>query len=125
MPRALWLLPLWLTVVTIIVIFFGAFILLVNARIKRQAKKQFKAAQTSGPTTYTFSDDGLHTQSQLNNSNTSWQSFEKAEETSEFMFLKFPNNFSLFMPRQRFADGQWDILRSLIRSKLGAAAKLL
>ena len=57
-PRALWLLPLWLTVVTIIVIFFGAFILLVNARIKRQAKKQFKAAQTSGPTTYTFSDDG-------------------------------------------------------------------
>ena len=94
------------------------------ANIRKQATRQFKGAEATGETTYTFSDTGFDTKSSLNNSHTAWGSVEKAEESDQFIFLHFPNNFALFVPRRRLTDEQWATLRTLIRNKLGAAAKL-
>ena len=55
---------------------------------------------------------------------TAWGAVEKAEESTQFVFFSFPNRFALAIPKHCVGADQLTQLRSLIRSKLGAQARL-
>gem|GEM_PF-2866987 len=107
-----------------ILAFTALWLLFVEINVRRLAGKQFKAAQANGQVTYTFSDDGWHTASKNYTGDTAWGALEKAEETKQFLFLSFPNRFALALPKRCVSVDQLPQLRSLIRTKLGARARL-
>ena len=101
-----------------------ALVIFIELLVRRLAAKRFAAVEANGETNFTFSDGGWHAQNKFVSGDMKWEIVEKAEESDKFLFLGYRSSLVLLIPKRCLSDEQLAHMRSLIRAKLGAQARL-
>ena len=78
-----------------------------------------------GVQTYTIAQEGYTVQGGLFNNKLKWEAFFKATETKEFFLLYLSTRWAQFIPKATATADELKTIRTILREKFGAKAKLL
>jgi len=109
----------------LLVLFFMSIRFSFNPLVNRAIKKQIASSPIlQEPQKITFEDEGIRGETALSETLTKWDAVTEAAETEQDFFFFVATQRALFFPKKAFADDfQIDLLRGLIRTKLGERAK--
>ncbi|HEY0457852.1 MAG TPA: YcxB family protein [Pyrinomonadaceae bacterium] len=104
-------------------VFIGYF---SNPILKWNIKRQFKSSPLlRAVQEVSFDETGIKGETALSSAVTKWDAVIEAAETDKDFFFFVSNKKALFVPKRAFADEfQMNLLRGLLRIKLGERAKI-
>ncbi|HEY8563735.1 MAG TPA: YcxB family protein [Pyrinomonadaceae bacterium] len=96
-----------------------------NSLLKWNLKRQFNSSPLlRAAQEVSFDDAGIKGETDLSSALTKWEAVVEAAETDKDFFFFISNKKALFVPKRAFADEfQINLLRALVRTKLGERAK--